>query len=281
MKTMQTMKSLKKLLALALCLSLALCLAACNTGNKPETTTAKPESSTNTENEPLEGGWTTQEPTELTAEQKALFEKAMNGLTGVSYTPVSYLGSQVVAGTNHRFLCKAQTVVPGAEEREVVITIYEDLEGNAEITAIEDVESEAPTSQIANPFVDFDSLEEAAKLAGFSMRVDAEPEGYPIRHIQAVKNELLQMFLATGDMAEEGTEHVLFRKGVGSEDVSGDYNEYASVSQQELAGRTVTLKGDGKLVWLATWTDGNYSYSISVSDGMEQESMLALVKGLN
>ena len=41
---------------------------------------------------------------------------------------------------------------------------------------------------------------------------------------------------ATGDMAVSDTESILLRKGVGSEDISGDYNEYASVTEQEVNG---------------------------------------------
>ena len=61
----------------------------------------------------LAGGWSIAESQALTEETLAVFEKGMEGLLGVDYTPVAYLGSQVVAGMNHCFLCVATTVVPG------------------------------------------------------------------------------------------------------------------------------------------------------------------------
>ena len=64
------------------------------------------------------------------------------------------------------------------------------------------------------------------------------------------------------------------------EPISGDYNEYASVISQELRGRSVTLKGDGKLIFLAIWTEGDYSYSVSVSNGMTSAAILDLVNAL-
>ena len=60
------------------------------------------------------GGWPPSEDPAVTEELKALFDKGTETLTGVSYLPVAYLGSQVVAGTNHAFLCKAVTAYPGA-----------------------------------------------------------------------------------------------------------------------------------------------------------------------
>ena len=51
----------------------------------------------------------------MTEEQKAVFDKAVEKLLGVSYEPVTYLGSQVVAGQNHCFLCKATVIYPDAK----------------------------------------------------------------------------------------------------------------------------------------------------------------------
>ena len=86
--------------------------------------------------EPMLGGWTVAENTELTEENKAVFDKAMEGLLGVSYKPIAYLGSQVVAGTNHCFLCTATVIYPSAAPTLVLAYIYEDLEGNATVTNI-------------------------------------------------------------------------------------------------------------------------------------------------
>ena len=86
----------------------------------------------------LLGGWQKADSPELTDEARAAFEKATEGLVGVDYKPVELLGTQVVAGTNYRILCEATVVYPGAETENVVMTIYEDLDGNASILSIED-----------------------------------------------------------------------------------------------------------------------------------------------
>ena len=291
------MNTMKKYFALLLCVSMVLGLAACGASQtKPTTNNAetKPANITETKpannkkDEPISGGWSTGEPAELTDEQIALFEKATEGYTGVSYTPVLYLATQVVGGYNHRILCKAQVVYPDAPETWAIVEIYEDPEGNAEITNVTDLTDEEaaqygvetePLTQIPNPFIDCDTLDDAAKIAEFPVTLPSI-DGYPGRWIQAIKNEMIQVCDYSGEYAEEGSESVLFRKGVGAEDISGDYNVYDAETEHDVNGKTVTLKGDGKLVYLAIWTDGGYSYSISASAGMDANAMLALVNGL-
>ena len=67
--------------------------------------------------EPVTGGWTPSADPAVTEALKELFEKGTETLTGASYIPVAYLGSQVVAGTNHAFLCQAVTAYPGSLEQ--------------------------------------------------------------------------------------------------------------------------------------------------------------------
>lgn len=85
---------------------------------------------------PVAGGWSVAASAEITEEKQALFEKAMAELLGVNYEPVAYLGSQVVAGLNHCFLCRATVVYPNAAPSLVLVYIYENLEGNAQMTNI-------------------------------------------------------------------------------------------------------------------------------------------------
>lgn len=72
----------------------------------------------------------------LSTEQKEVFNKAVEGLTGVEYTPITCLGTQIVAGTNYRFLCKATQTNEQPVTKLAIIEIYEDLKGQVEITSI-------------------------------------------------------------------------------------------------------------------------------------------------
>lgn len=87
-------------------------------------------------NDILMGGWNATESPMLTEEVKEVFNRAVEGVVGVDYEPVAYLGYQVVAGRNHCILCQSKIVVPDAKPYYSLVYIYEDLSGNAKITNI-------------------------------------------------------------------------------------------------------------------------------------------------
>ena len=80
------------------------------------------------------GGWAEPESPEMTDDAKKALEKASETLTGAAYTPVALLATQVVAGMNYRMICESRPTVPVPEVGYVIVTVYADLQGNAEIT---------------------------------------------------------------------------------------------------------------------------------------------------
>ena len=71
----------------------------------------------------------------LTTEENEIFGKATKGLTDATYAPVATLATQVVSGTNYAFLCLSIPNNDTEDPEWKVITVYNDLEGNVEITA--------------------------------------------------------------------------------------------------------------------------------------------------
>lgn len=90
--------------------------------------------------EPMLGGWTVSEDNEITDEMKDVFDKVMEGLVGVDYEPIALLGTQLVSGTNFCFLCRGTVVYPGAAPQLMLVFIYRDLEGNASVTSIQELD---------------------------------------------------------------------------------------------------------------------------------------------
>ena len=84
------------------------------------------------------GTWQEAESPALTEEAKAAFQKATEGFVGVDYVPVALLSTQTVAGTNYRILCEATVVYPGAEMHYAVVSVYQSLDGNANILSVSD-----------------------------------------------------------------------------------------------------------------------------------------------
>lgn len=97
------------------------------------------------------GGWSIPQDTKITDEEFAIFNKGIEGLVGVEYEPVAYLGSQLVAGTNHCFLCKATVVYPGTTPQYKLVYIYEKLDGTEEILNIADIELPGAGDADSNP----------------------------------------------------------------------------------------------------------------------------------
>ena len=145
---------MKKLIAVILTGIMIFSLTACaktktDNGGKAEAESsaiAEAESSVDIEEaeepEVLPGGWSG-EASAITDEVRELVEKAAADLVGAEYVPVAYIGRQIVNGTNHRILCKITPVVPDAKAHYAIVTIYEDLQGNAKISEILDSEATA------------------------------------------------------------------------------------------------------------------------------------------
>lgn len=89
------------------------------------------------------GAWevnTGKVPLDNNADAQKAFEKALDGMTGADYEAIALLGTQVVSGTNYLLLCRVTPVIPDAEPSFCLVTVYEDLEGKAEISEIQDLD---------------------------------------------------------------------------------------------------------------------------------------------
>lgn len=133
------------------------------------------------------------------------------------------------------------------------------------------------STQIPNPWTECSTLDEAMEKAGFYIDVPKQQDGYTTRNVRVIPGELISITDTGTD-----TQEMCFRKGVGTEDVSGDYNVYEKTETVKVGASTVTFKGNGGLVNLAVWTDGADSYSIMVREqGIPQEQMQELVAALS
>ena len=73
---------------------------------------------------------------------------------------------------------------------------------------------------------------------------------------------------------------ICFRKAVGMEDISGDYNEYSVTKEEDLNGVVLALKGNGNLFSLAVWQDAGYTYSLSMEPPASAEAIKAVVDSI-
>lgn len=77
----------------------------------------------------MTGAYTDQRP--LNDEEKKLFRTVTATLAGVKYTPESVV-TQVVAGTNYRFVCRAEPVTQDPRTFRAEVFIFQPLPGRGE-----------------------------------------------------------------------------------------------------------------------------------------------------
>jgi hypothetical protein len=128
--------------------------------------------------------------------------------------------------------------------------------------------------QVANPFVTYQSLEEAEKAAGFALPAPESFEGAGRREIAVIDGRIIDVTYLDG----EDNRVLTIRKGTGEEDISGDYNEYPQEDVTELEGLSVTVRGDGKRIFLALWQEEGYSYAVSFDKGGTQDQLKEIMK---
>ena len=75
---------------------------------------------------------------ELPEDLAAAFKSVTEQLLGATYQPVALLGTQVVAGMNYAILCTRTLVTANPVTDLAVLTIYVDLNGEAELLNIKD-----------------------------------------------------------------------------------------------------------------------------------------------
>lgn len=120
----------------------------------------------------------------------------------------------------------------------------------------------------------YDSIEELVEAVGFNIK---ELSNVPLTVVEtdycAPTSDLAQISYLDADGNE-----LCYRKSPGTDDISGDYSEYPDIEETEIEGCVVTLKGDADTICLATWTDGDYAYSIGLYHaGTSRGEMLRLV----
>lgn len=137
---------------------------------------------------------------------------------------------------------------------------------------------------MANPFVDSATLEEASSLVGFSIELPTAEE-LPdwvidtIYRSSTVNTKLLEI-IYPGD--KDFKKEIRIRKAItDKEDMSGDYTSYESEEILILDDKTVNAKYNGDTMYLATWEEGDYSYSVRFSEGAtttEFENLISIIK---
>ncbi len=87
------------------------------------------------------GGWTVSKAgySFLTKGEKKTFNKAVQGMTGVTYQPTALLAKQVVAGTNYVFLCQGTTVTKKPVSAWYILNANKNLKNKVSLLSVKKI----------------------------------------------------------------------------------------------------------------------------------------------
>lgn len=146
---------------------------------------------------------------------------------------------------------------------------------NAERKAFIKLDAEAKNNSVGMPnsFTNCKTLKEAQKLAGFKITLPKKlPSKFSEKIFRVIKDELIEIIY------QNKTHKLTIRKAIGTEDISGVYTKYSEDNTIVIKKMKVTIKGEDGKVFVATWTDGTYTYAISSSAGVSKSWMKKAIK---
>lgn len=118
---------------------------------------------------------------------------------------------------------------------------------------------------VPNPYEDCDDLNKAYEISGVYLNAPEVKDIDSASSVAIRASKSLQMTVVTY-LDRDGNDVLEIRKAVGNEDISGDYRVHDTTNVLEANGYEVTVKGNDTDIYLAIYSDGYYSYSIS-ADG--------------
>lgn len=129
-------------------------------------------------------------------------------------------------------------------------------------------------TQFPNPFVEYGTLADAEKAAGFTFKVPEQINGCKQSYISVMDGKMQQV------VYEKGESQVTLRKMAGTDDISGVNIDYAKKDQVAIGGHQTELRGDGTSVFVAVWNNGGYTYAVYADAGVTAAQMTAIVESI-
>ena len=139
------------------------------------------------------GGWEVKVAVGKMPQKVATAFGKLNEMVGAEYTPIAYLGSQLVNGTNHAVLAE-QIIVAGKDTKNVVVVMFHETKEGVTLSGIERV------------------LESGGELGG--VKVDVQTE-IPAEAMDAFKSTFegfvgskIEPFALLGTQVTKGTNYI-------------------------------------------------------------------------
>ena len=146
----------------------------------------------------------------------------------------------------------------------------------ASVLCMGSVHAEQPIQQIPSPLVSYTSVRDAWAVAGLPVYTPTLlPVGYAQKDIIVIDRSIAEIFYRN-DAGKE----ILFRMAKGDADISGDSTVYEVNQVVQIGRQYIRVKGTEKLVNLALWSRGGYTFSLSFEEPVPVEAVQAIVSTL-
>jgi|GEM_PF-2402428 len=114
-------------------------------------------------------------------------------------------------------------------------------------------------------------------IFGAYLRITPNHQRTKKQTIQAIENDMIEV-IYFNDTDNEG---LRIRKAKGTDDISGDYNEYKDVETVKVGDVEVTEKGSDGDIAVVIWNDGTYSYAIDAGEAkLNSEAIANLIANI-
>ena len=124
-----------------------------------------------------------------------------------------------------------------------------------------------------NPNAGEKSIDEIRDELGYDFKIPQYiPDGYTETAATLMFDETVQITYENDD------DTLMYRTAKTDEDISGDYNVYEVCETEIVNSDEVKLKGDGKTVYTAVWSEGESAYSLNSQNGLSKDTFIEIIK---
>ena len=124
-----------------------------------------------------------------------------------------------------------------------------------------------------NPFVEYKTVDEAQKVLPFSAVVPSNVKGYELKNVSVMSNEMLQLIYKNGD------KELMYRMEKGSDDISGDYNEYKDIKTVKVGDVEVKVRKSEETM-STIWTNGDLTFSLYSNGNLTKKDITDIIPSI-
>lgn len=139
-----------------------------------------------------------------------------------------------------------------------------------------------------NPLITRANVEEASKAVQFTFVTPSlMPVNYKVDQIITIDNKLAEVFYMNN--ADEIVYRMAKLKAptttatnskTEDNDISGDYTQYSQVGSIDINNLHINIKGNNNLIYLATWQDAQFTYSLHSTVGLTHTQVVGIIASI-